>query len=50
MNAHALAALHTAPPSDDTTETRIEHTAAVTLAWSALDREVRRVAAVEADE
>lgn len=41
MNAHALAALHTAPPSDESTEAWIEHTAAVTLAWSALVMAIR---------
>ena len=41
MNAHALAAMHTAPPSDDTTEAWIEYCAAVTLAWSALDAAIR---------
>lgn len=50
MNAHALAAVHTRQPeTHPTTEEWIAHTAAVTLAWSALDRAVRR-AAVEADE
>lgn len=41
MNAHAIAALNTRPPSDDTTEAWVEHTVAVTLAWSALDAAVR---------
>ena len=46
MNAHALAATHTRQPETHlTTEEWITHTAAVTLAWSALDRAVRRAAA-----
>lgn len=32
MNAHALAAMHTRPPADDSTQAWIEHTAVVTLA------------------
>lgn len=41
MNAHAIAATHMRPPSDDTAEAWIEHTAAVTLAWSALAATIR---------
>lgn len=42
MNAHALAARYTRQPDGwPTTEEWVAHTAAVTLAWSALDREIR---------
>lgn len=42
MNAHALAASTTRQPeTHPTTEEWVAHTAAVTLAWSALDTIVR---------
>lgn len=41
MNAHALAATTRQPDGWPTTEEWIAHTAAVTLAWSALDAAVR---------
>jgi hypothetical protein len=41
MNAHALAAIHTRQPEDASLEAWIAHTAAVTLAWSALVVAVR---------
>lgn len=42
MNAHALAATTTRQPDHyPTTEEWIEHTAAVSLAWSALEAAVR---------
>ena len=41
MNAHALAAVTTREPADDSEEEWIRHTVAVTLAWRSLDRAIR---------
>lgn len=42
MNAHALAAVHTRQPAEETREAWIVHCTAICCAWGAFDAAVRR--------